>query len=61
MSDNQINTIIESITNSITSSMNQNLTNYRVNLNDDEEIVVEEMSFEINGNQNDIDSDNSNE
>ena len=55
MSDNQINSIIDSITSSITNSMTQSLSDYSLNLNDDEEVVVEEMLIEISGNRIDTD------
>lgn len=55
MSDNQINSIIDSITSSITNSMTQSLSDYSVNLNDGEEVVVEEMLIEISGNRIDTD------
>jgi len=50
MSSNQIDSIIDSITSTITNSMNQSLSNYSLNLGDGEEMVVEEMVFEISGN-----------
>lgn len=50
MSDNQIDSIIDSITSTITNSMNQSLSNYSLNLGNGEEMVVEEMVFEISGN-----------
>ena len=50
MSSNQIDSIIDSITSTITNSMNQSLSNYNLNLGDGEEMVVEEMVFEISGN-----------
>lgn len=53
MSDNQIDSIIDNITNTITASMNQSLANFRTELNDNEEVVVEEMSFQVNGPEDD--------
>ena len=47
MSSNQIDSIIDSITSTITNSMNQSLSNYNLNLGDGEEMVVEEMVFEM--------------
>ena len=53
MSDNQIDSIIDNITNTITASMNQSLANFRTELNGDEEVVVEEMHFQVNGSEDD--------
>jgi hypothetical protein len=50
ISDNEIDSIIESITTTITNSMNQSLSNYSLNFGNGEEMVVEEMVFEISGN-----------
>jgi hypothetical protein len=60
MSDNQINTIIDSITSTITNSMTQNLSNHRINLNENEDVVVEEMTFQVPGNDNNEQNEQSN-
>lgn len=60
MSDNQINNIIDSITSTITNSMTQNLSNHRINLNENEDLVVEEMTFQVPGNDNNEQNEQSN-
>jgi len=60
MSENQINDVIDSITNTITRAMNNQLSTYTHSLGDGEEVVVEEMIIEQveNGDVENEDVDN---